>query len=124
MLTSRRKAREEAFKILFQIDVNEDIEPNFVSPFTERIVQGVIEHKDKIDRLIEKYLINWTLERISLVDKTLLRMAIYEICFEDDVPFAVSINEAVELAHKYGDEKSGKFINGVLSNIIKKGDTI
>ncbi|NLI68216.1 MAG: transcription antitermination factor NusB [Bacilli bacterium] len=124
MLTSRRKAREEAFKMLFQIDVNEDIEPNFVSPFTERIVQGVIEHKDKIDRLIEKYLINWTLERISLVDKTLLRMAIYEICFEDDVPFAVSINEAVELAHKYGDEKSGKFINGVLSNIIKKGDTI
>lgn len=124
MLTSRRKAREEAFKMLFQIDVNEDIEPNFVSPFTERIVQGVIEHKDKIDRLIEKYLINWTLKRISLVDKTLLRMAIYEICFEDDVPFAVSINEAVELAHKYGDEKSGKFINGVLSNIIKKGDTI
>jgi len=124
MLTSRRKAREEAFKMLFQIDVNEDIEPNFVSPFTERIVQGVIEHKDKIDRLIEKYLINWTLERISLVDKTLLRMAIYEICFEDDVPFAVSINEAVELAHKYSDEKSGKFINGVLSNIIKKGDTI
>ena len=124
MLTSRRKAREEAFKMLFQIDVNEDIEPNFVSPFTERIVQGVIEHKDKIDRLIEKYLINWTLERISLVDKTLLRMAIYEICFEDDVPFAVSINEAVELAHKYGDEKSGKFINGVLSNIIKKGETI
>ncbi len=124
MLTSRRKAREEAFKMLFQIDVNEDIEPNFVSPFTERIVQGVIEHKEKIDRLIEKYLINWTLERISLVDKTLLRMAIYEICFEDDVPFAVSINEAVELAHKYGDEKSGKFINGVLSNIIKKGDTI
>lgn len=124
MLTSRRKAREEAFKMLFQIDVNEDIEPNFVSPFTERIVQGVIEHKEKIDRLIEKYLINWTLKRISLVDKTLLRMAIYEICFEDDVPFAVSINEAVELAHKYGDEKSGKFINGVLSNIIKKGDTI
>lgn len=123
MLTTRRRAREEAFKLLFQIDVNQEIDSEFVSPFMERLVTGVLEHKEKIDRLIEKYLINWTLERLSLVDKTLLRMAIYEICFEDDIPYAVSINEAIELAHKYGDEKSGKFINGLLSNIIKKGDT-
>lgn len=122
-MTTRRKAREEAFKILFQLDINEQIDSEYISPFMERLVSGVLEHKKKIDQLIEKYLINWTIERLSVVDKTLLRIAIYEICFEDDIPYAVSINEAIELAHKYGDEKSGKFINGILSNMIKKGDT-
>lgn len=122
-MTSRRDAREEAFKFLFQIDINEPSKQNFHSKFIKQLVSGVEEHKEKIDQLIEKYLVNWTLDRISLVDKTILRIAIYEILFEEDIPFAVSINEAVELAHKYGDEKSSKFINGILSNIIKEGDT-
>lgn len=122
-MTSRRKAREVAFKLLFQLDVNEQPVETFSSDFTKRLVQGVLEHKGNIDKLIEKYLINWTLDRISLVDKTILRIAIYEFIFEETIPHAVSINEAVELAHKYGDEKSSKFINGILSNILKKGDT-
>lgn len=122
-MTSRRRAREVAFKLLFQLDVNEQPVETFSSDFTKRLVQGVLEHKGNIDKLIEKYLINWTLDRISLVDKTILRIAIYEFIFEETIPHAVSINEAVELAHKYGDEKSSKFINGILSNILKKGDT-
>lgn len=122
-MTTRRKAREEAFKMLFQLDLNEEVDLQYISPFMERLVSGVLKYKENIDQLISKYLINWTIDRLSIVDKTLLRIAVYEICFEDDIPYAVSINEAIELAHKYGDEKSSKFINGILSNIIKKGDT-
>lgn len=122
-MTTRRKAREEAFKMLFQLDLNEEVDLQYISPFMERLVSGVLKYKENIDQLISKYLINWTIDRLSIVDKSLLRIAVYEICFEDDIPYAVSINEAIELAHKYGDEKSSKFINGILSNIIKKGDT-
>lgn len=122
-MTTRRKAREEAFKMLFQLDLNEEVDLQYISPFMERLVSGVLKYKENIDQLISKYLINWTIDRLSIVDKTLLRIAVYEICFEDDIPYAVSINEAIELAHKYGDEKSSKFINGILSNLIKKGDT-
>jgi N utilization substance protein B len=122
-VTTRRKAREEAFKMLFQLDLNEEVDLQYISPFMERLVSGVLKYKENIDQLISKYLINWTIDRLSIVDKTLLRIAVYEICFEDDIPYAVSINEAIELAHKYGDEKSSKFINGILSNLIKKGDT-
>ena len=69
--------------------------------------------------MLKEHLTNLTIDRIALVEKTILRIAIYEIKHVDDVPTAVSINEAVELAHKYGDEKSGKFINGVLAKLIK-----
>src|SRR5699024_1426346 len=90
--------------------------------FINELITGVKEHKLEIDKKIESFLVNWTLQRISLVDKTILRIALYEIIYIESIPHAVSINEAVELAHKYGDEKSSKFINGILSNIVKEGD--
>lgn len=121
-MTTRRKAREEAFKILFQDELNKRDIPKEQDDFIKLLVSGVHKEKETIDQLIEKFLINWTLDRISLVDKALLRIALYEIVFLDDIPHAVSINEAIELAHKYGDENSSKFINGILSKIIKKGD--
>lgn len=121
-VTTRRKAREEAFKLLFQNEMNEQSEDSYDNDFVKQLVTGVHHEMEKIDSIIEKYLINWTLERISLVDKAILRIALYEIIFIEDIPHAVSINEAIELAHKYGDENSSKFINGILSEIIKKGD--
>ncbi len=117
----RRTAREEAFKILFQIDVNDEnnlVQENLPS-FTKQLVEGYLENREKIDRIIKDHLENWSIDRIARVEKTILRIATYEMTFLDDIPHGVSINEAVELANKYGDEKSGKFVNGVLAKMIK-----
>ncbi|HZW67323.1 MAG TPA: transcription antitermination factor NusB [Pseudogracilibacillus sp.] len=121
-MTTRREAREEAFKILFEDEMNEGGAVEHQHEFINELITGVKEHKLEIDKKIESFLVNWTLQRISLVDKTILRIALYEIIYIESIPHAVSINEAVELAHKYGDEKSSKFINGILSNIVKEGD--
>src|SRR5690625_2770999 len=116
----RREAREYVFQSLFQIDINgndlNDIDKN--NDYLINVINGVKTYKGEIDKIISEYLINWTINRIALVDKTILRLAIFEIKYMDDIPTSVSINEAVELAHKYGDEKSAKFVNGILSNII------
>lgn len=116
----RRTAREEAFKLLFQLDINESnaIDNHKWNSFTTELVNGVIKNKEAIDNVISEHLENWNLKRIALVEKTILRIATYEIKYLDDIPVGVSINEAVELGHTYGDEKSSKFINGVLSKII------
>lgn len=123
----RHAAREKAFQILFQIDLNEldlnqaladNTDSEKIDPFLETLVQGVVEKKDQVDEFISDHLKNWTIQRIASVEKTILRIATYEIKFLEDIPTNVSINEAVELANQYGDEKSGKFVNGVLSKII------
>lgn len=121
----RRTAREEAFKLLFQQEINRDEEINSekMNPFTRKIVLGVIDNKEDIDQLISNHLKNWSYERIALVEKTVLRIAVFEITYLEDIPVGVSINEAVELSHTYGDEKSGKFVNGVLSNIIEQKES-
>lgn len=115
----RRTAREEAFKLLFQQEINTDkeVENEKMNPFTKKIVLGVIDKKEEIDQLISSHLKNWSYDRVALVEKTVLRIAVFEMTYLDDIPVGVSINEAVELSHTYGDEKSGKFVNGVLSNI-------
>lgn len=121
-LTTRRKARQEAFKVLFQLEINDRQIEEYSYPLTKQLIEGVKENKAVLDQLIDKYLINWTLERLSLVDKTILRMSLYEMIYIEDIPYAVSINEALELAHMYSDEDASKFINGILSKIIKEGD--
>lgn len=116
---NRRQAREEAFKLLFQFEINEqsfDLN-RLPSNYFQEVVANCMEKSDDIDQQIRKYALNWTLERIAPVEKTILRIAIYEIIYMDEIPKAVSINEAVELAHKYGDDNSSKFINGILSKV-------
>lgn len=124
---NRHKAREKSFQILFQMDKNEMdiseaiqfvIEDEKQDPFLLSIVRGVMEHKEEIDQVIKEHLENWTLDRLAAVERTILRMATFEIKYLDDIPPNVSINEAVEIANQFGDEKSGKFVNGVLSKII------
>jgi len=127
---SRRKARELALQVLYQIDFTKqsskdalqlfhnhfypDKEPN---EYTNRIVQGVEAYREEIDRLLRKYSENWSLERMSPVDRNILRIAIFEILWCSDIPPKVSINEAIELGKKFSTEKSSPFINGILDKI-------
>lgn len=126
-IMNRRQAREKAMQILFQVDMNEDqdfqmsmsefIGENKNDPFFKKLLEGVLQHRQEIDQMISNHLENWTIDRIASVEKTVLRIAFFEMHYLDDIPKGVSINEAVELAKKFGDEKSGSFVNGVLSKI-------
>ena len=91
--------------------------PKSLRAFTKDLVRGVCENRNHIDKLIKKASKNWRLERMSRVDRSILRLSIYEMLFMDDIPHKVSIDEAVELGKKFGTEESGAFINGVLDNI-------
>lgn len=122
----RHTAREKALQALFQIDVGR-IEPEEamqnvvdggeIDPFFRQLVLGVVEHQAEIDELLRNNLEKWTLERVANVDRSILRMATYEMKYVDDVPVNVSFDEAIELAKKFGDDKSSKFINAVLSKV-------
>lgn len=125
----RRAARETAMKLLYQIEIRRDnnIEEQIMdafekSKFVEKdkeyikdVVTGVFKNKDYIDNKIETYAKGWKLNRISKIDLSLMRLSIYEQTFRSDIPFSVSVNEAVELAKRYSSDDSGSFINGILS---------
>ncbi len=124
----RRTAREKALQALFQVNVsktdpNEAIEHALdeqkSDQFMEALVFGTIEHEKELDEQITPHLVNWTIDRLANIDKTILRMAVYELKYEHDIPANVTLDEAVELAKAFGDEQSSKFINGVLSKIKK-----
>ena len=87
--------------------------------YIETLLQGVLEHLDELDARIEAASRNWTVERMPRVDLTILRLGAWEILYEDDVPGSVVINEAVELANRYSDPDSSRFINGVLGTILR-----
>jgi N utilization substance protein B len=132
-MRKRTRARECALKILYQIDIAkvdpEEAISSFlsnrrldvsVSDFCAKLVRGSVENLDKIDKLIRPCLQNWQIERIAVVDRNILRMATYELLFLKDIPPKVSINEAIDLAKRYGDLESGKFVNGVLDEIHRR----
>ena len=87
--------------------------------YISRILDGVLSHVTELDEKISAASVNWSLERIAKVDLTILRLATYEILYEDDVPGSVAINEAVELANRYSEPSSGRFIHGVLGTILR-----
>ncbi|HDU7587328.1 TPA: transcription antitermination factor NusB [Listeria monocytogenes] len=121
----RREAREKALQALFQIELNEmsldqaikNIMEDEQDDYMEKLVEGVMANKAEIDAIIEPNLDNWRMDRLSKVDLSLLRLSVYEIKYLNDVPNRVSLNESIEIAKIYSDEKSSKFINGVLANI-------
>ncbi|HHZ13028.1 MAG: transcription antitermination factor NusB [Caldicoprobacterales bacterium] len=105
----------ESFKNLseeFQLDENDE-------EYVKEILFSMDAEQGKIDDYIRKYAKGWSLERMARVDLAIIRLALYELLFMDDIPISVSINEAVELAKKYGNEKSSSFINGILGNFIR-----
>ena len=85
------------------------------------IIKGVIKNKDIIDKRIQKAVLNWEIPRMAIVDRNILRAGVYEILYCDDIPPKAAINEYIEIAKKYGDVKSPKFINGILDRIYKEG---
>ena len=128
----RRLSREMGLKALFQVDlvkanIEETLKYTFengefsdeVKEFTLLLVKGVMSNLSEIDKAINNYTNNWSLERITNIDRNILRMAIYEILYLKNIPKSVSINEAVELAKKYGTKSSFSFVNGVLGKIDK-----
>jgi transcription antitermination factor NusB len=127
---NRTKARELAIQILFYMefakgDAGELFDifcDNFnpaksIRAFSKRLVCGVCENLEYLDKIIGKSSKNWRLERMSAVDRSILRLGAYEILFMNETPPKVSIDEAIELGKKYGAEESGAFINGILDNI-------
>lgn len=118
---SRSKAREEAFKQVFQYIIQNELDIDDIeSAYTKELAEGVIHHYEELKSVIDEHLTNWKFNRLPNVEKSILYIATYELIHGEDVPVAVAINEAVELAHTYGDEESPKFINGVLSKIAKE----
>jgi len=129
----RRKAREHALQILFQLDVrrekpsaavlkhfwNEYDVDDEIRAFAEEIVKGAYKHLPKINDLIHQCAKNWSLDRMAVVDRNVLRMAIYEILYRVDIPTSVTINEAIEIAKKFGTDESGAFVNGILDKVAR-----
>jgi len=126
----RRHSRELAIKVLFHLEFSSDDPavafdlicddfgaPENIKPFSKELVLGVCVHLKDLDNLIGKASKNWRLERIAKVDRSILRLAAYELLYRADIPPKVSINEAVDLGKKFGTEESGAFINGVLDKI-------
>ena len=126
-MRGRRKAREIALQVLYGLNfVNIDVQKaldlfwsNFVAPkaakeFAAFLVQGTCEHKEELDKLIAGCSDNWSLGRMSKVDINILRLAVFEFLYCDDIPPKVTLNEAVDLGKTFGSENSGSFINGIL----------
>jgi len=130
----RRTARECALQLLFQMDIaGEDAEtaiPKFwqlkedineqVREFCDSLGRGYYENRELIDRIISENASNWRLDRMSVVDRNIMRISIFEFLFRDDIPEKVSINEAIEIAKRYGGPESTQFINGILDAVKNK----
>ena len=137
-MRKRTKARELALQMLYELEIRKEPLKSFLDefwkmPFKEResvekqvkdfansLVEGTIEHISEIDKLISSYAQNWQLKRMAVIDKNIIRMGAFELLFLEGIPPKVSLNEAVELAKKYGDTESSKFVNGILDRVNKE----
>ena len=99
--------------------IEEDKKDSEIRQYTEKLVRGTLEKIQPIDLLIEKYAEHWAIKRMAFVDRNILRLSAYEIMYLEDIPIKVAINEAVELAKRYGEADSSKFVNGILDRIAK-----
>lgn len=122
----RRMAREKALQALFQIDMSDNdpevaidhvLDGHEKDEFLTDLVNGVNRHHAEIDKIITAHLQKWTIDRLANVDRTILRLAVYELKYRQDIPQNVVLNEAIEIAKMYSDEESSRFINGVLDKI-------
>ncbi len=132
-MRNRTKARECTLKILYVVDIRKDSpeecarifwenHPTIadeIKEFSDFLIKGTTKNRDFIDSVISKYATNWQIQRMPIIDRNILRLATFELLFDEDIPPKVSINEAIEMAKRYGDKDSGKFVNGVLDKINK-----
>ena len=124
-MTARRKARKRALDLLYEADIR-GVDPREIAverfpesseDYAAVLVEGVAAHRERIDELLDTHSLGWTVERMPAVDRTLLRIAVFEILWNDDVPDSVAISEAVELATSLSTDDSPGFINGLLGRI-------
>ncbi|MEW6600393.1 MAG: transcription antitermination factor NusB [Nitrospirota bacterium] len=134
----RRRSREYALQILFQLDMtgkafteevwNEfwegNAEDDEVKQFARDIVASTLNHINEIDEIIKKAAENWSIERMAIIDRNIIRAATYELYYRTDIPGSVVINEAIEIAKKYSTEESASFINGILDKIARLDDKL
>lgn len=127
----RRKAREYVLQFLYAWEINKNIEisefwerngekNSEIKSFANEIIEGTIENIDFIDKIIQKYASKWNIKRMLTIDKNILRFGVYEIIFRPDIPYQVTINEAIEIAKKYSTSESAAFINGILDRVAKE----
>ncbi|HTL47465.1 MAG TPA: transcription antitermination factor NusB [Verrucomicrobiae bacterium] len=130
-MRKRTQAREYALQMLYQYELNpEPLDKLFVhfwdqNPdpsdetrlFAQSLVKGTVDNLEKINEVVAKYAENWDMNRMAVIDRSILRFATYELLFREDIPLKVSINEAVNIAKKFSQEDSGKFVNGILDKI-------
>ena len=130
---ARRKARELALQMLFQHDLSGNAPDTIVTTFEDlqkskpntrefavKIFHGTVDNLPKIDDMIQQQADNWRLSRMAVVDRNIIRMSVYEFLHETDTPKLVIIDEAIEIAKKFGTQKSSQFINGILDGILKR----
>ena len=135
--SSRRLARQLALQLLFQQEFqakHTTWEKDFweehqsasdtVRTFATSILQGVNDHQSDIDHLIQRFAVDWSISRMPVVDRNILRCAIYELLWEPDIPAAVTINEAIELAKRFADDEAQRFVNGILDHILRDEDRL
>jgi len=132
----RRQARERALQALFQHDVlkrqsgQPPVEPpptepsSEAGPFVEQLVQGVLNHQAELDAILQRCAEHWSVDRMAVVDRNVLRCALYELLYLEEIPAKVTINEAIEIAKRYGSEESGAFVNGILDRIVKSDERL
>ena len=132
-MRNRTRAREYALQMLYQADIrratrqqilesfwaDNEPPPADVTAFAVQLFSGTVDHLTDIDALIARHADNWDIKRMAVVDRNILRLGVFELTQLEDVPPKVSINEAIELAKRFGDAESGKFINGILDAIHK-----
>lgn len=133
VVATRRDARERAVQILFGLDLNSSVpletalsdlpESTSLSPraqaFLERLVRGVVAHRDELDAEIASHAEHWNIARMGTVERNVLRIGVFELLYHGDVPPPVVINEAVDIAKYFGSRESGRFINGILDQVRK-----
>ena len=137
-MRKRTRSRELALQILYQVDLRKDNIDEFIADFWENqiasddtsddsvmefsttLVNGTLKNLVQIDEYITSYAENWQLSRMAVIDRNIMRMGVFELLYLEDMPPKVAINEAVELAKKYGDTESGKFVNGILDKVKEK----
>ena len=135
-MRNRTKSREYALQMLYQADIRrtktEPILEEFwqahepvaddIKAFAQELFSGTLAHQQEIDALIRAHADNWDISRMAVIDRNILRLGCFELLHVEEVPSKVCINEAIELAKRFGDAESGKFINGILDAIHKKRD--
>jgi transcription antitermination protein NusB len=124
MVRTRRDARERALSLCYELDVrNSSVDDLLVelpvapAPYAVELARGVEEHRDEIDAIISKFADRWSIDRMPVIDRNLLRIAVYELGWRPEIPLGVAISEAVDLAKRYSTDDSGRFINGMLGRI-------